>query len=83
MKLRLDNLVYTVEDPVEIDRLCDLGAVPFEEEQQGKGEPEKSKQEGVEDKGEPAESKQEEAEGKDEPENTEEKTKEARGRGKK
>lgn len=31
MKLRLDNLVYTVTDPAEIDRLFELGAVPFEE----------------------------------------------------
>lgn len=68
MKLRLDNLVYTVTDPAEIDRLYDLGAVPFEEEQE---------------KEEPEESKQEEVEDKDEPENTEEKPKETRGRGKK
>ncbi|MDO4765161.1 MAG: hypothetical protein Q4A29_03805 [Eubacteriales bacterium] len=33
MKLRLDNLVYTVTDPAEIDRLYELGAVPFEEKQ--------------------------------------------------
>ena len=48
MKLRLDNLVYTVTEPAEIDRLYELGAVPFEEK-----EPEKENQEEVEAKEEP------------------------------
>lgn len=38
MKLRLDNLVYTVTDPAEIDRLYELGAVPFDEKEPEKEE---------------------------------------------
>lgn len=44
MKLELNNLVYTTDDAVKIERLKELGAVPVEE----KTEEEKTKEEKTE-----------------------------------
>lgn len=49
MKLELNNLVYTTDDAVKIERLKELGAVPVEEKtEEEKTEEEKTKEEKTE-----------------------------------